>query len=218
MNSGPMAEFAKKKGKEGTRGAKQIASENQETIQFYRNMILGSNGIYFTVMTLLRAPYTATEVVMFFVAAVIYIASYQFFARTATPKFGPKKEVLDPGLDLNMAEGMAEHVKDLVILTSGTQVQETLSLMTYVHMNIFLSFTSPGTFTVIQLRVAIIASCAGEGVHDGVEERHLAVALRPGPRRNGNGRQETEENGPQNEENEIDKGLKTFYGRSRFVQ
>merc|ERR1719232_1292570 len=58
-------------------------------------------------MTLLRAPYTATEVVMFFVAAVIYIASYQFFARTATPKFGPKKEVLDPGLDLNMAQGRA---------------------------------------------------------------------------------------------------------------
>ena len=123
MNSSPMAELAKKKGKEGTRGAKQIASENIETIQFYRNMILGANGIYFTAMTLVRAPYTATEVVMFFLAAVIYIASYQFFARTATPKFGPKNEVLDPGLDLNMAEGMAEHVKDLVILTSGTQVR-----------------------------------------------------------------------------------------------
>ena len=124
MNSGPMAEFAKKKGKEGTRGAKQIASENLETIQFYRNMILGANGIYFTGMTLLRAPYNATEVVMFFVAAVVYIASYQFFARTATPKLGPKNEVLDPGLDLNMAQGLAEHVKDLVILTSGTQVRD----------------------------------------------------------------------------------------------
>ena len=124
MNSDPMAEFVKKKGKEGTRGAKQIASENIETIQFYRNMILGANGIYFTGMTLLRAPYNATEVVMFFVAAVVYIASYQFFARTATPKLGLKKEVLDPGLDLNMSQGLAEHVKDLVILTSGTQVRD----------------------------------------------------------------------------------------------
>ena len=43
-----MEAFAKKKGKEGTRGAKQIAHENVETITFYRNMILGANGIYFT--------------------------------------------------------------------------------------------------------------------------------------------------------------------------
>ena len=35
-----MEEFAKKKGKELTRGAKQIAKENSETINFYRNMIL----------------------------------------------------------------------------------------------------------------------------------------------------------------------------------
>ena len=35
-----MEEFAKKKGKELTRGSKQIAKENAETINFYRNMIL----------------------------------------------------------------------------------------------------------------------------------------------------------------------------------
>jgi hypothetical protein len=35
-----MEEFAKKKGKELTRGSKQIAKENVETINFYRNMIL----------------------------------------------------------------------------------------------------------------------------------------------------------------------------------
>ena len=66
--------------------------------------------------------------------------------------------------------------------------------------------------------MAAITSCAGEGVHDGVEERDLSVALRPGPRRNRNGRQETEENGPQDEENEIDKRMVFYYGRSRFVQ
>ena len=52
--------------------------------------------------------------------------------------------------------------------------------------------------------MAAIAPCAGKGVHDGVEERDLPMALRPGPRRNRNGRQETEKAGPQNEENEID--------------
>jgi len=47
-----MEEFAKKKGKEGTRGDKQIARENASTIQFYRNMILGKilRGIYMTLL------------------------------------------------------------------------------------------------------------------------------------------------------------------------
>ncbi len=38
-----MEEFAKKKGKEMTRGPKLIAKENAETIHFYRNMILGKS-------------------------------------------------------------------------------------------------------------------------------------------------------------------------------
>ena len=29
--------------------------------------------------------------------------------------------LIDPGLDLNMKEGMAEHVKDAIILTAGVQ-------------------------------------------------------------------------------------------------
>ena len=81
-----MEEFAKKKGKEGTRGAKQIAEENAETITFYRNMILGANGIYFTGMTLQGANYHGLEIGMFLLCAVIYIAAYQFFARTGMPK------------------------------------------------------------------------------------------------------------------------------------
>ena len=122
-----MEEFAKKKGKEGTRGAKQIAKENVETIVFYRNMILGSNGIYFMVMTLLGQPYTSTEVTMFLVSAAIFIGSYQFMARTGMPTTSDSGALLDPGLDLNMANGMAEHVKDIVILAAGTQMLSLLS-------------------------------------------------------------------------------------------
>ena len=61
-----MEEFSKKKGKAGTRGQQQIARENVETITFYRNMILGSNGIFFLMMTILGANYFKTEIVMFF--------------------------------------------------------------------------------------------------------------------------------------------------------
>ena len=126
-----MEAFAKKKGKEGTRGAKQIAKENSETISFYRNMILGANGIYFTVMTLLGASYYTTEIVCFLVCAVIYIAGYQFMARCGSPTYSSadikSAVLLDPGLDLNMENGMAEHVKDAIILTAAVQVLALLS-------------------------------------------------------------------------------------------
>ena len=61
-----MEEFSKKKGKAGTRGQQQIARENVETITSYQNMILGSNGIFFLMMTILGANYFKTEIVMFF--------------------------------------------------------------------------------------------------------------------------------------------------------
>ena len=75
-----MEAFAKKKGKEGTRGAKQIAKENMETVAFYRNMILGANGIYISGLTLLGASYHATEIICFLFCAIIYIAGYQFLS------------------------------------------------------------------------------------------------------------------------------------------
>jgi hypothetical protein len=120
----------KKKGKEGTRGAKQIARENVETITFYRNMILGANGIYFLMMTLLGASYHTTELVMFVISLLIYVASFQFIFRLGTPKTTEpdgKGQLLDPGLDLNMENGMAEHVKDLIILLSATQIVSLVS-------------------------------------------------------------------------------------------
>ena len=121
-------DFSKKKGKEGTRGAKQIAKENLETISFYRNMILGANGIYFTGMTLLGAQYHMTEICCFLVCAVIYIGGYQFLSRLGQPTYSSNEantsssNLTDPGLDLNMENGMAEHIKDAIILTSGVQL------------------------------------------------------------------------------------------------
>ena len=121
-----MEAFAKKKGKEGTRGAKQIAKENMETVAFYRNMILGANGIYFTGMTLLGASYHTTEIICFLLCAILYIAGYHFMARLGSPTYSSSDAksaaLLDPGLDLNMENGMAEYVKDVIILTSAIQI------------------------------------------------------------------------------------------------
>jgi len=124
-------EFGKKKvGKVGTRGAQQIAKENVETITFYRNMILGANGIYFLIMTILGATYQSTEISMFLLVLLIYVGCFQFLFRCGTPKTSEpdgKGQLIDPGLDLNMASGLAEHVKDAIILTAIAQILSLLS-------------------------------------------------------------------------------------------
>ena len=121
-----MDAFAKKKDKEGTRGAKKIAKENMETVAFYHNMILGANGFYFTGRTLLGACYHDTEIVCILLCAIIYIAGYQFMARLGSPTYSSSDAksaaLLDPGLDLNMENGMAEYVKDAICLTSAVQI------------------------------------------------------------------------------------------------
>merc|ERR1739844_577575 len=125
-----MEEFSKKKGKAGTRGQQQIARENVETITFYRNMILGSNGIFFLMMTILGANYFKTEIVMFFVAFIVYVGCFQFLFKLGNPKTTEpegKGQLIDPGLDLNMESGMAEHIKDLVILTCAAQLTSLIS-------------------------------------------------------------------------------------------
>lgn len=124
-------DFSKKKGKTGTRGNAQIAKENVETINFYRNMIIGSNGIYFLVMTMLGAQYRwVPEITMFAISFILYTGSFQFLFRLGTPKTTEpdgKGQLLDPGLDLNIEGGMAEHVKDLIILTTAAQLTSLIS-------------------------------------------------------------------------------------------
>ena len=77
------------------------------------------------------ATYHSTEIIMFLVCTAINIAGFQFFNRVGSPTVGPNNQLLDPGLDLNMAEGMAEYVKDIVILTSASQVLAIFSNYCY---------------------------------------------------------------------------------------
>ena len=101
-----MEAFAKKKGKEGTRGAGQILKENAETLVFYRNMIMGVNTLYFATNTMMGHEYFTFDIVMFFVSAILYIASFQMMRSMGQPS-----DDTTPGLDLNMQGGMAEHLK-----------------------------------------------------------------------------------------------------------
>ncbi|KAI3376932.1 hypothetical protein L3Q82_000171 [Scortum barcoo] len=105
MNSG-MGKLPK--GKVGTKGKKQIYEENEATLKFYTRVILGAN--------LLLA-----------FALAVYVGSYRSMSAMAKPVFAEDGSLLDGGIDLNMEQGMAEHLKDVILLTAIVQVLSAIS-------------------------------------------------------------------------------------------
>lgn len=53
------------KGKVGTRGQKQIMTENKDTLAFYRNMILGAIGIYLGIAFVFFSAFPYLDTVRF---------------------------------------------------------------------------------------------------------------------------------------------------------
>ncbi|XP_012223453.1 transmembrane protein 208 isoform X2 [Linepithema humile] len=115
-----------KKGKVLTKGAKQITEENTSTLSFYTNMALGAMGVYFAVMMVLF-EFTTLTITLTAFSTIVYIGSYQFMSYMARAKYSESGQLLDSGVDLNMEGGIGEHVKDLIILTSGVQILSLVS-------------------------------------------------------------------------------------------
>uniref|UniRef100_A0A3B4DJJ9 Transmembrane protein 208 n=1 Tax=Pygocentrus nattereri TaxID=42514 RepID=A0A3B4DJJ9_PYGNA len=108
--------MADPKGKIGTKGKKQIHEENEATLKFYTRVILGANLVFCFFPQLL---------LLF--ALVVYTGSYRSMAAMAKPAFASDGSLIDGGIDLNMEQGMAEHLKDAILLTAIVQVLSTLS-------------------------------------------------------------------------------------------
>ncbi|XP_011328904.1 transmembrane protein 208 isoform X3 [Ooceraea biroi] len=115
-----------KKGKTLTKGAKQIKEENASTLSFYTNMALGATGIYFVAMMVLF-EFTMLTITLTAFSAIVYTGSVQFMSYMARATYSESGQLLDSGVDLNMEGGIAEHVKDLIILTSGVQILSLIS-------------------------------------------------------------------------------------------
>ncbi|KAG5315688.1 TM208 protein, partial [Pseudoatta argentina] len=114
-----------KKGKVLTKGAKQIKEENVSTLSFYIYMALGAMGMHF--ITMMLREFNALTISLMAFSAIIYIGSYQFMSYMARATYSESGQLLDPGVDLNMEGGIAEHFKDLIILTSGVQILSLIS-------------------------------------------------------------------------------------------
>lgn len=116
------------KGKVGTKGKKQIYEENETTLRFYTRVILGANAIYCFVNLLLFYASTSCWTWLLLVFAVsVYVISYRSMSAMAKPVFAEDGSLLDGGIDLNMEQGMAEHLKDVILLTAIVQVLSTIS-------------------------------------------------------------------------------------------
>ncbi|KAK3085274.1 hypothetical protein FSP39_000941 [Pinctada imbricata] len=110
------------KGKQGTKGAKQIAEENKSTLSFYRNISFGVNALYVVLQYILFwESFTALYIFLFLLALCAHFGCYQFLAYMGKGRYTTDGHLIDPGIDLNMESGMAEHAKDVILFTSIVQ-------------------------------------------------------------------------------------------------
>ncbi|CAH0578013.1 unnamed protein product [Chrysodeixis includens] len=116
------------KGKAPTKGAKQILVENTATVNFYRNMALGSTAFYGVIsLGFYYDNFTWGIISLNVLVLLIYAACYHAMKYISRPTYSDNSQLVDPGLDLNMEGGMGEHVKDIVILSAITHVLAAVS-------------------------------------------------------------------------------------------
>ncbi|XP_070575465.1 transmembrane protein 208-like [Ptychodera flava] len=116
------------KGKVGTKGQKQIHEENKSTVQYYSRMIYATNLIYLLIrMMWMWDSFNVTCWVLFSLAVAVYFGCIRLMHKMAEATFGPTGNLVDAGTDLNMKSGMAEHIKDVILVTIIVQVLSIFS-------------------------------------------------------------------------------------------
>ncbi|CAN8024519.1 transmembrane protein 208 [Ixodes scapularis] len=119
--------MAPQKGKQGTKGQKQIVEENKNTMKFYSIISVAAVGTHVaTHLIFWRDLMTLSYLVVLLLTVLIYGGCIQAMRYMARASYTESGQLRDGGIDLNMVAGLAEHLKDLIILTASIQ---TLSLI-----------------------------------------------------------------------------------------
>lgn len=108
--------FAPKKGKQATKGQKQIFDENKDTIRFYSIMA----GVTVAIQLALGSPLSTTlSTLLVFFAIIVQTSAIGGMYYMAKPILTESsRTVKDGGIDLNLKGGFADYLKDLIITTS----------------------------------------------------------------------------------------------------
>ncbi|TKR93666.1 hypothetical protein L596_008079 [Steinernema carpocapsae] len=115
MNTAPT------KGKQATRGQKQIHAENRDTIQAYSAASLISSGIFALVYFLVYSATTYEWLGWFLALATQLVALFVMQAMRKDVR-NHKNQVVDAGIDLNDPGTLGESCKDAIIVASFVQV------------------------------------------------------------------------------------------------
>lgn len=132
--------MAVQKGKQGTKGKKQIFEENKSTLKFYAIIAVAATALHLVVNYLFFWEDATLFYWTLLIFTVLVLAGcHQFMTYMARPTYSETGQLVDGGIDLNMESGIAEHVKDLIILTSGCQLLSLISSYFWL-----LWFLAPG--------------------------------------------------------------------------
>jgi hypothetical protein len=107
------------KGKQGTRGEKQILEENVATIKFYFNIFAGSCLIYLALRFLLFwESFTLKFIIFYGITSAFSGAAYFFINKAGKPIVDENGKILGAGSDLNMQGHISEYAKDIILFAA----------------------------------------------------------------------------------------------------
>ncbi len=107
------------KGKQGTRGEKQILLENESTIKFYLYVYGISNGAYLLLRILFFWESFTTKFIIFYcLTLTMSSAAFYFISCAGRPIRDETGAVVGAGSDLNMPGHISEYAKDVILFVA----------------------------------------------------------------------------------------------------
>ena len=116
------------KGKQATRGLKQVLAENQETIKFYLQALAASNCLYLIIQYLFFwTEFTSLYVFLFASTSLLSWAAWYFMKSMAIPEQDEIGVIIGAGSDLNMQGHISEYFKDIILFSIIIHASSLLS-------------------------------------------------------------------------------------------
>ena len=116
------------KGKQGTRGEKQILIENESTIKFYFNVYAGANFGYLLLRYLFFwQSFTTKFIVLYALTLTLSSVAYYFITYMGRPIRDETGNIVGAGSDLNMSGHISEYAKDVILFTTIVYILTLLS-------------------------------------------------------------------------------------------
>jgi hypothetical protein len=107
------------KGKQATRGEKQILLENESTIKFYLYVYGISNGAYLLLRFLFFwSSFTAKFMVLYGLTLAMSSGAFYFISYVGRPLRDETGAVTGAGSDLNMPGHISEYAKDVILFSA----------------------------------------------------------------------------------------------------